>query len=510
MSIGFRSCPIAVAAHLGQPGEQSTTVPAVSARSGIPIAPLSPCTPLPAQDSLTVLTPSGWTLEEVHTNSTGAIDESLATPCLGDRISRGVEQAAVDVLCVGALSTDAVLMDTGLDSITAVVLVDRLCAEFDVELEPTILDACPTIDHLVRKIRSLVGHRPETERGPGLWCEYQAGADEATEPAPEAHDPPTTATSKSAKRSHAAQKGRATLKAERRAKFEGAAGPRKVESAAVEGSSLFLAKNGDKAGLRLAAESGVNLNAVVDRHGLTPLQWAAGGGHLGAVQYLVDEAKSPVDRANKEGRTPLMWACRNGHLEVAQFLAERGADVKAVTRKGVSALHWATWGGSIDVAKWLLTQGLDLEALSNAGCNCAVWAAAAGRISMCEFLLQRGADFGRVNFWGHGVVSKASWHGHTDMLRWLFTYAGVLDQLFIINHVGETPVELAEQAGHLQTRDFMLQTMQSHPHVSVSISSPRLDKSDDFVHQVFTPFQGNPDVHQHKQQKILGGMYDEM
>lgn len=386
---------------------------------------------------------------------------------------------------------------------TSVVLIDRLCAEFDVELDTNILDTCPTIRDLAQHVRSLVGDRPETARGPGLWCEYQApedgqphnGTGHGTVITEASHDCTDTSSGPSnghamhaptaipngmgsngkkppqskgddGTRSHEAQAGRAARKAARRAKYEGGNGTRSLESAATPGSSLNLAKCGDTAGLqRLHTQGGVDLNAVVDRHGLTPLQWAAGGGHLTTVRYLVDEAHCPVDKSNKEGRTPLMWACRNGHLDVATFLVERGANVHAVTRKGVSALHWATWGGSVDVARWLLSLGLDLEALSNAGCNSAVWAAAAGRVAMCQFLLDQGADFNKVNHWGHGVVSKASWHGHTTMLKWLFEHTNVIEQLFIINHVGEIPVELAEQAGHTETRDFMLATMRDNPRV---------------------------------------------
>ena len=106
--------------------------------------------------------------------------------------------------------------------------------------------------------------------------------------------------------------------------------------------------------------------------------------------------------------------------------------------RGFCRRWWqATWGGSVVTVEWLLGEKVDIESVSNAGCNSAVWAAAAGRVEMCEFLLDRGADFHKVNYWGHGVVSKASWHGHTELLRWLFDTAGVANQLFIVNHVGE-------------------------------------------------------------------------
>jgi len=48
------------------------------------------------------------------------------------------------------------------------------------------------------------------------------------------------------------------------------------------------------------------------------------------------------------------------------------------------------------------------------------------------------------------------------------------------------PVELAKQAEHLETAALMLEYMSKCPHI-------------------FTPMQGTPTVHQHKQMKLEGG-----
>ena len=102
---------------------------------------------------------------------------------------------------------------------------------------------------------------------------------------------------------------------------------------------------------------------------------------------------------------------------------------------------------------------------------------------MCQWLLARGSDFKRVNYWGHGVVSKASWHGHNHVLEWLFTEAGCRDQLWIVNHVGEIAVELAEQAGHDETVALMLTHMKVDP-------------------MPFRSYGGGATVHHHKELKI--------
>ena len=52
---------------------------------------------------------------------------------------------------------------------------------------------------------------------------------------------------------------------------------------------------------------------AADKHGNSALMWAAGGGHVAVVTWLLEEVGVAVDTVNKDGRTALMWACKNGH-----------------------------------------------------------------------------------------------------------------------------------------------------------------------------------------------------
>lgn len=259
-----------------------------------------------------------------------------------------------------------------------------------------------------------------------------------------------------------------------------------VENASVPSSGLHHAKHGDLASLRVLIEGGRgwDASAVRDRHGLTALQWAAGGGHLEVVEYLLEGGRGgDVDARSKDGRTALMWSCRNGALAVAQRLVYAGADPHAVSKKGVSCLHWAVWGQQPELAEWLLgtPNSLDLEGCSDAGCNAAIWAASSGGLDIAQWLHKQGANFLALNHWGHGVVNKAAWRGHLDLLRWMFReIPGTLDQLFLRDYAGFVPVELAAQAGHDGTARFLTETMEKHP-------------------QNFRPaITGDPVVHQHK------------
>ena len=129
-----------------------------------------------------------------------------------------------------------------------------------------------------------------------------------------------------------------------------------------------------------------------------------------------------------------MWSCRNGALRVAERLVDAGASPRAVSKKGVSCLHWAVWGQQPELAGWLLSppRSLELEGRSEAGCNAAVWAAASGGLAIAQWLHEQGADFTSLNHWGHGVVNKAAWRGHLELLRWMFAaLPATIEQLFL-------------------------------------------------------------------------------
>lgn len=305
--------------------------------------------------------------------------DPMATTGEHGDIKAVVQSKCLEVLQLTSIPTSGNLLEYGLDSISVVTLQEELsCVYPQVAMEPVLL-----MEHTsIEAIAVFVG---------GQLAQH------AAQPGPDA--------------------AAAVTKAARRQGWRKAF--RKVESSVDPSSGLAMARRGDLEGLRGLVSAGWDAGEMADKHGLTALQWAAGEGHLVVVEYLLNAGVN-VNRGSKEGRTPLMWACRNGHLRVAKLLLASGGDVRAVTKKGVSCLHWAVWGGSMQTLRWLVDDvGLDLETVSNAGCNAAIWAASAGRVDVCTWLHGRGANFELVNYWGHGVVSKAAWKGRMELLQWL-------------------------------------------------------------------------------------------
>ena len=68
-----------------------------------------------------------------------------------------------------------------------------------------------------------------------------------------------------------------------------------------------------------------------DESGWTPLHWAAFGGHLTIVRFLIDEGAT-VNAESANGDAPLDVAAGRGHSEVVRFLADNGGVPDIVVR----------------------------------------------------------------------------------------------------------------------------------------------------------------------------------
>ena len=144
--------------------------------------------------------------------------------------------------------------------------------------------------------------------------------------------------------------------------------------------------DGDLETARELRLSGWRPACAIDKHGNTPLMWAAGAGHLQVVRWLLEEEAVDVQTSNKQGRTALMWAAKNGQLQVLQWLLQEApvprADAKACMKDGSRAWDWAVYGGHLPSLELLSCHpDVDIHGLNHFGCGAAFWAAAAGNVS---------------------------------------------------------------------------------------------------------------------------------
>ena len=111
----------------------------------------------------------------------------------------------------------------------------------------------------------------------------------------------------------------------------------------------------DDAGLPRESVTAVDLDSA--------LQYAAGYGHAGVVQFLLDRGSNP-GMADDAGQTPLHWATFGPHVDVTRALLAAGAPVAARDRRfEATPLDWMVHAWATSSDDDARAQGRELAAL---------------------------------------------------------------------------------------------------------------------------------------------------
>lgn len=152
----------------------------------------------------------------------------------------------------------------------------------------------------------------------------------------------------------------------------------------------------------------------------TPLHWAASGGHIELMDWLIAHG-AKVDARDSWGCTPLHLAAELGRTEAARRLVDAGADIKGRLKNGKTVLHLAAQTHHPEIVELLLRHdaGLDIFAAASLGFREHLrkalarkpelvharlpfgatplhMAAESGRGDMAEFLVEQGAPLDLV------------------------------------------------------------------------------------------------------------------
>ena len=106
-----------------------------------------------------------------------------------------------------------------------------------------------------------------------------------------------------------------------------------------------------------------------DNNGRTPLVYAAAGGNISVIDYLITEQDCDPTIPYSDGTLALHIACLHGHLNVTKyFITEQNCDPTSQNQNGRTPLHYASQGGHMNIIQYLNTeQHCDPKIPSNFG-----------------------------------------------------------------------------------------------------------------------------------------------
>jgi ankyrin repeat protein len=200
---------------------------------------------------------------------------------------------------------------------------------------------------------------------------------------------------------------------------------------------FYLAiRTNDLTQLRALISDKANIN-IKDKHGATPLMYAAAVGSVDALKTLL-AAGADVKTRNAFDATALMWGITNP--EKVRLLLDAGADVNAKSKQGMTALLIAASnGGSIDTVRLLVSKGANANPPAEISTStsgppsrrpgpAALLAAAnAGDLEMVRFFVEKGVDVNEPDKLGNTPLQAAAAAGSVPMVRLLLAKGAKVD-----------------------------------------------------------------------------------
>jgi ankyrin repeat protein len=87
------------------------------------------------------------------------------------------------------------------------------------------------------------------------------------------------------------------------------------------------------------------------------IQEAAKRGYVDQITEAIQTEGASVHQKDTLGNTPLHWAASGGHLDAVKYLLSAGAQPNVINSFGDTPLHRAAWKGFADVCQALIEHG---------------------------------------------------------------------------------------------------------------------------------------------------------
>ena len=198
--------------------------------------------------------------------------------------------------------------------------------------------------------------------------------------------------------------------------------------------------------------------------GSTPLHYAAAGGSLAVIDYLITRLGYDPTTPENDGALPLHIACLNGHLNATKyFITEQNCDPNCQGQHGWTLLHYASKGGHMNIIQYLITElGCDPTTPTNDGALPLHIACRNGHLNATKyFITEKDCDLNCRNKNGWTLLHYASEGGHMNIIQYLITELGC-DPTTPKND-GALPLHTACLNGHLNATKYFIAEQSCKP-----------------------------------------------
>ena len=198
----------------------------------------------------------------------------------------------------------------------------------------------------------------------------------------------------------------------------------------------------------------------------TTLHYACLGGHINIVKYIITEHNCDPMCESIDKRTPLHYACEGGHKNIVQYLiTELGCDPIVSNINGILPLHIACSNGHLDISKYLITeQNCDPMCEDKDKWTPLQYACIGGHKNIVEYLINEIGCEPKVPTLNHNLPLHISCRNrHLDLTKYLITKQNCNPTCE--NEDKWTPLHDACQGGHKIIVQFLLTELGCDPTV---------------------------------------------
>ncbi|XP_076472792.1 uncharacterized protein LOC143302129 isoform X2 [Babylonia areolata] len=190
--------------------------------------------------------------------------------------------------------------------------------------------------------------------------------------------------------------------------------------------------------------------------GATALHDAAASGQLDTLKWLLQQCEVKVDDQDGTGATVTQLSARYGHTQTLQWLLdETNCDVLKKSASGAVALHFAAEGGHLECVKLLIAEApRSVNMQMNNGSTPVYLACQRGHLMTAEYLASKNGTPKIHTFDGMSPLHAAAQMGHQSVVSWLVKDQGLNPNERDFD--GATPLHYAASGAHQACVDWLV------------------------------------------------------